>query len=127
MSSLVIKFHFNGAVRRVSVPKPMGGDQAVISYGGLQSLMVDLGIALPVDEKKRLSLQWQDEEGEVITVGSDFEVREAIEVMTAGGGNTVRFIVKEEAVVKVSPTTVPAMTMTHPFSGEYHQHVNNLV
>ncbi len=104
MSSLVIKFHFNDEVRRVSVPKASSQEttESTITYDQLKSLVSDLAI-IPTD--KRFSLQWNDEEGELITVGSDKEVKGAINVMTAGGGNTLRFIVREVAVLKLEMTT----------------------
>ena len=89
-----LKLYFNRTTRRASISEEKA------TYDGLRSLVVDLGI-LPSD--KPFSLKWKDEDNEVISMGCDLEVKEAINVMV-GNGDTPRFIVCEEPDDKQTTT-----------------------
>jgi hypothetical protein len=119
MSSLVIKFDLgNNNVRRVCRPP---GDRLLITFNWLKNLMIEMSI-LP-SANTRFTLQWQDSEGDMITIGSENELKDAVAAMA-----NIRFIVREGTGLLTSPllpassapsssyTAVPTRIITTPMT-----------
>jgi len=67
-----------GSVRRFPFQTPTGANGSVSFQGIYQSLMEKVKQVFPLEDGSRLELAWKDDEGDLIVMNTDDEVKEAL-------------------------------------------------
>lgn len=109
-----IKFVINGEVRRV--PFPRDPTNAPLTFPALVRILQEL---VPTLREKKFTLTWLDDEGDVVTVATDYELKEAVDIMSRAG-SVLKFNVVETPTISI-PTEPPVLTA--PFDGVIHHAV----
>eukprot|EP01113_Clastostelium_recurvatum_P044791 TRINITY_DN75_c0_g1_i1.p1 TRINITY_DN75_c0_g1~~TRINITY_DN75_c0_g1_i1.p1 ORF type:complete len:496 (+),score=181.84 TRINITY_DN75_c0_g1_i1:97-1584(+) len=97
-SSIVVKIKYGDDLRRITLERtPL--------FSELNALVAQL---FPQLRSREFSVKYQDSDNDMITIGSDFETREAFEVAKQLGTGLFRLFIIEKAEPTPAPSPAPA-------------------